>query len=72
MTIDTQVILLDMPGKCKEAVCKNEDGSYTIFIDARLSRGEAMQKYHHAMSHIEAGDFDNFGNVNELEAVAHG
>ena len=37
--IDYQVHLINFPtGKTKEAVTENEDGSYTIFIEEKLSK----------------------------------
>lgn len=68
MPIDYQIILLDMP--TNEAVTVNEDGSYTIFINARLNREQQIKSYYHAMNHIAGEDFDK-KNVQEIEALAH-
>ena len=70
---DINVFYINFPNvKSREAVCKNEDGTYTIFIDARLSAAGAVKAYNHAVRHIARGDFDRYGSVNEIEAVAHG
>lgn len=68
MPIDYQVIVLDMP--TNEAVTVNEDGSYTIFINARLNREQQLMSYYHAMKHIAGEDFDK-ENVQEIEKEAH-
>ncbi len=68
MSIDYQIILLDMP--TNEAVTVNEDGSYTIFINARLNREQQIKSYYHAMKHITGEDFEK-ANVQEIEALAH-
>lgn len=68
MPIDYQIVLLDM--STNEAVTVNEDGSYTIFINARLNREQQMKSYYHAMKHIVGEDFVK-NNVQEIEAQAH-
>lgn len=68
MPIDYQIILLDM--STNEAVTANEDGSYTIFINARLNREQQIRSYYHAMKHIVGEDFDK-ENVQEIETLAH-
>lgn len=53
-------------------VVKNEDDSYTILINAKLSHDAQIAAYQHAIRHINNGDFDrNYGDVQEIETVAH-
>ncbi len=68
MSIDYQVVFMDM--SANEAVTENEDGSYTIFINARLSYEKQMQSYLHAMRHIAGDDFQK-DNVQKIEYLAH-
>ena len=71
MTPDVNVILMDFPSsKGKEMVVTNDDGSYTILINAKLSHEVQMKSYKHAMEHIINGDF-NKDDVQEIEALAH-
>lgn len=59
MTIDYQIRLIDFHnGKIREAVTPNDDGSYTIFIEASLSRTEQQEECLHALNHIKNGDFE--------------
>lgn len=53
-----------------EAVTQNEDGTYSIFLDPRLSYEEQRKKYEHALRHIQNHDFER-ENVQEIEAQAH-
>ncbi len=69
MPIDYQIVLLDLP--TNEAVTINEDGSYTIFINARLTKEQQIKSYYHAMKHILGEDFEKL-NVQEIEKEAHG
>lgn len=70
MTPDVNVVLLDFPNPGKEMVFENEDGSYTILINAKLSIDGRMSAYKHAMKHIDNNDFQK-DNVQTIEAVAH-
>lgn len=70
---DVIVHLIDFPKgkKVHEAVTENSDGSYSVFIDARLSNDGQLREYEHAMKHIESGDFEK-ADVQMIEAAAHG
>lgn len=69
--IDYQVRLIDFPeGKAKEAVTENEDGTYTIFIDASLSHEGQQECFLHAMKHINGEDFE-LTDANKIESDAH-
>lgn len=67
---DLQIFLIDFPGKGNEAVTKNEDDSYTIFLNARLSYEKQLEAYAHAIRHIKNGDFDK-EDVGAIEMEAH-
>lgn len=71
MTPDVNIVLLDFhekPGR--EMVVENEDGSFTIIVNARLSRQGQIEAYYHAKRHIDNGDFQK-ENVQIIETVAH-
>lgn len=71
MTPDINVAVIDFKGiPGKELVTENEDGSYTILINARLSYEGQLQAYEHAMKHINSNDFQK-EDVQKIEAVAH-
>ena len=69
--IDYQVRLIHFPyGKTKEAITKNEDGSFTIFIEENLSQKERQKEFLHAVSHIIGEDFSKF-DVQKIEQFTH-
>ena len=70
MTPDVNVVLLDFPNYGREMVVLNEDGSYTILINTKLSHESQVQAYAHAMRHINNHDFEK-SDVQQIEAVAH-
>ena len=71
MTPDVNVVLLDFPNPGKEMVFENEDGSYTILINSKLSYNGQLLAYNHAMKHIQNYDFQK-SDVQIIETVAHG
>ena len=65
------VFLVDFPNSGREMVVPNEDDSYTILINAKLSYESQIKAYEHAMQHILNDDFSK-NNVQEIEFIAHG
>ena len=68
---DVNVFLVDFRVPGREMVVPNEDGSYTILINAKLSQDGQIMAYQHAMNHISGGDFEK-SDVQIIEATAHG
>lgn len=72
MTEAINVQLIDFKDlKGNEFVTKNEDDSYTVFINARIGYQAQLDAYQHAIRHIENDDFEK-NDVQQIEAVAHG
>lgn len=51
------VYFIDMDSRVEEQVVFNEDGSFSIFINARLNWERQMLAYQHALQHIMKDDF---------------
>ena len=68
---DIYVKVIDFPTtKVKETVTANEDGSYTIFLNAKMSADQLEKAYVHALGHIEHNDFEK-SDVQAIEYEAH-
>lgn len=52
-------------------VVQNEDGSYTILINAKLSQDGQIKAYQHALNHINNEDFEK-SDIQNIELHAHG
>lgn len=71
MTPDVNVVVMDFKtSKGKEMVVPNEDGSYTILINSRLTYASQLKAYEHAMRHINNNDFEKT-DVQPIEYSAH-
>ncbi len=71
MSIDYQIQLINFPsGKVHEAVTPNEDGSFTIFIDKRLTWEAQRERFLHVMKHLYGNDFEK-EDVQKIESEAH-
>ncbi len=67
MDIYTQLINMDV--LVGEQVIKNQDDSYTILLNSRLSHERQLECYLHAINHIRNNDFEkNNSDVIELDA----
>ena len=67
---DIYIQILDMDTKIPEQLVKNNDDSYTIFLNSRLSRDSQLKSYYHALKHIREDDFER-ESVQEIETKAH-
>ena len=68
MTVNT--ILLDTPTPIKGQTIKNEDGSYSIFLNARMASNQIEKTFEHEIEHIKNEDFEK-EQVQRIEAYAH-
>lgn len=68
MDINTKII--DMDVLVGEQITANSDGSYTIFLNARLSHERQLEAYTHALRHIQGNDFEK-ENADQIEVKAH-
>ncbi len=62
--------IIDMPSGIWGHVNENPDGSYTIFINARLSTNMQQDVYFHELRHIAKNDFIKY-NVDNIENAIH-
>ncbi len=67
---DINVQLMDMDTMIPEHLVKNDDDTYTIFLNARLSKDRQLKSYYHALQHIKENDFEEV-NVQKIELEAH-
>lgn len=67
---EINVQLLNMDTKIPEQLIKNDDDSYTVFLNARLSQESRVKSYYHALRHIANDDFEK-EDVQIIEQKAH-
>ena len=70
MKLDINTRLIDMDVLVGEQVIKNNDDSYTILLNARLSHERQLECYKHALLHINNEDFEK-DNADVIEFNAH-
>lgn len=72
MTSDViNVVYLDMAIGIPEQVTLNDDGSYTVFLNARYSYEYLQEAMAHAMGHIRREDHYKDMSADEIEREAH-
>ena len=60
-----------MPTTIKAYTVNNNDNTYTIVSNARLTREQHLQSYYHEMKHIENGDYSKKCDIDIIEINAH-
>lgn len=50
-------------------VTPNDDGTYSIYINANLNRERQLEAYEHEVRHIVNGDFYNGKSIREIEGI---
>lgn len=69
-TPDVNTFLVNFPSPGNEMVVQNEDGTYTVLINAKLSQDGQLRAYQHAINHINNGDFEK-SDIQSIEFQAH-
>jgi len=63
-------VLLPMAYNVKGCSCANEDGSYTIIINSKISYEQQLEAYCHELRHIARDDY-GCDYVDQTERRAH-
>lgn len=71
ITINTNIIYIDMPGAIKAYTACNADGTFTIVLNSRLTHEQHLISYQHELEHIKSGDYDKKCSVDLIEINAH-
>ena len=71
MMQNINTVLLNLPGTISAYTMSNVDMSYTIVLNARLTRERLMEAYLHEIHHIKNGDYDKNYTVDSIEYEAH-
>lgn len=69
--VDYFIRLVDFPVcSCGGALLLNEDGTYTILLNSRLSRDQNSDSLRHELNHINHDDFHRDAPVEQMEEEA--
>lgn len=69
--VDYFVRLVDFPVcTCGGIILLNDDGTYTILINSRLSHDQNLDSLRHELNHIKNGDFYRDDPIEQIEKEA--
>lgn len=73
MISDIHIVVHDFHNTIPAVSTENSDGSYTIFLNSRLTREKQADGYIHELKHILKLDFENkcSNDIDKLEADRH-
>lgn len=64
-------IVLDLPVHVRSFTRYNPDDTYTVVLNARLSREEQQKGYNHELQHIRQHDFEASASADLIETRTH-
>lgn len=64
---NVHIYYIDMPYSVTSTIVECEDGSYTIYINNRLSYEKQLEGYLHEIRHLENNDLNNCYDVQKVE-----
>lgn len=70
MNNGVRVKMIDLKNSVPSTVIENDDGGYTIVLNARMGYECLQSAYAHELEHIKQLDFEK-DNVNEIELYTH-
>ena len=68
---DIFVTMADLPCSIGAFVVANNDMTYTIVLNSRLSHEKNIASYWHEIAHIRRGDYDKKCQADVIEITAH-
>ena len=68
---EVYIYYVDMPYTIVSNVVENGDGSYTLYLNSRLSYEKNMEGYLHELKHITNDDFNSFEDIQKIESRTH-
>jgi hypothetical protein len=66
---DYFVRVVDLPPKVKALVAENDDGTYSIYLNAKNDKRKSLSSFLHEMEHIENNDFQNGKTIQQVEGL---
>lgn len=70
-TSDVRVRLVDMPAQIKGYTVMCPDGTYSIYLNDRLTREQNFLTYCHELEHILRDDFNKAEDASAIERDTH-
>jgi len=68
---DFFVRLIDFPTcTCGGMVIPNDDGTFSVYLNARTSHDQQLHSYNHEKNHIEHDDFYRAASIGQMEEEA--
>lgn len=65
--MDVNICVCQLPCEVKGFCKANDDGSYTVVLNAILDRAAQRQVFLHELRHVLGGDFESERSVSEKE-----
>ena len=68
---DVFVRYVELPTTVRSFVVANNDMTYTVILNSKLSREQNILSYQHELEHILRGDYEKKCSADFIEITAH-
>lgn len=65
------IYYIDMPYSVRSNIVENNDGTYTLYLNNRLSYEDNLEGYKHELDHINYDDFNCDDDIQTIELNRH-
>lgn len=66
---DFYVRMIDLPSSVHGMTVINDDSTFSVYINSKLSSKQQEEAYIHEISHIVKNDFYNESSIEEIENI---
>lgn len=64
---DVFIYYVDMPCSVASNIVENPDGSYTIYLNSRMTHEQNIKGYLHEIKHLANNDLNECSNIQVIE-----
>ena len=65
---DVYIYYVDMPCSVASNIVENPDGSYTIYLNSRMTHERNIKGYLHEIRHLINNDLNECNNIQNIES----
>lgn len=69
---DVHIYYVDMPCSVASNIVENPDGSFTLYLNSRMTYERNIKGYLHEIKHLKNDDLNNCYNIQHTELTVRG
>lgn len=69
-TSEIYIYYVDMPYSMDSNLVENPDGSFTLYLNSRMTHEKNVEGYLHEVKHVNNDDFEGTSDIHDVENEA--